>query len=266
MKSKVFFSSLALIASCAVPAMAAVVTSINFSSPIVTSATQAPGTFYTDRYAPNDFAVVGGELLVTVSGADSASNRPGAFSSAFYNTQGRKYDLDPRVTMIEADLFLDSAWASSGQREAGLWGTAFNATNDISFYPIIEYANGAFRGWNGVNGYIGLGSGNTGGFNTLGIELDTALNQWNYLINHVVAGSVGAAGSVYLGNVIFQAHNNYSLNQQGTKQVRWDNFLASDGRGNNVPEPGTLALASLSLIGLCFMNRRRQRIVAPVAF
>jgi hypothetical protein len=67
----------------------------DFNTPVVTGATQAPGVWYTDRYAPAgfsspDFFDGDNRLLHSISAADSATNRPGAFSSAFYNTQGRK--------------------------------------------------------------------------------------------------------------------------------------------------------------------------------
>ncbi|MBL0070053.1 MAG: hypothetical protein IPP39_16735 [Chitinophagaceae bacterium] len=49
-----------------VPALLDCATPLNFSSPVALSATQAPNVWYTDRYAPNGFAIsndLGGSTL-----------------------------------------------------------------------------------------------------------------------------------------------------------------------------------------------------------
>src|ERR1700712_509629 len=99
-----------------------------FDSPVSTSSSQAAGSWYTDRYAPSGFTApvsFGGDnrLQETISSADGANSRPGSFTSSFYNTQGRKYDLDAGVTSMSIDLYVDSSWASTGRRMAGFWGT-----------------------------------------------------------------------------------------------------------------------------------------------
>lgn len=72
---------------CAAPAMALTLT---FDSPVVTGSSQAPGVWYTDRYAPAGFqtAFFDGDnrLKHSISAADAASLRPSGFSSAFYDT------------------------------------------------------------------------------------------------------------------------------------------------------------------------------------
>src|SRR5687767_6673901 len=94
----------------AAPALAATET---FDNAITLSPTQAAGTWYTDRYAPAGFAsqvvFMGDERLQqTISAADSGNARPGAFSSSFYNTQGRKFDLAPATSSASIDLFVES--------------------------------------------------------------------------------------------------------------------------------------------------------------
>jgi len=259
MQKKFLFSSLVVaITAVVASAHAAVVTSVDFSAPITTGPTQAAGTWYTDRYAPAAFQAAGGELVMTISSNDSASNRPSGFGGSFYDTQGRKLDLGAGAKTLQVDLFVDSSWGGSNLRQAGLWGTAFDTMAAISFYPIIEYFNSGFRGWNGVNGWINLGAGNAGAFNTIGFVLNTTSNQWNYMLNGVFAGSVAAEGSKYIGNVILQGHNNYGQSVQGGRQVRFDNLLATTGQMNVVPEPAGLALVGLALLAAGVATRRRQ--------
>ena len=98
-----------------------------FSAPVSTAATAAPGVWYTDRYAPAVFESYnfGGKMVLRhgVRVADSAANRPPAYSSTFYNTQGRKLDtnLSGATQSFSIDLWVDSTWAgpTSGQLVCG---------------------------------------------------------------------------------------------------------------------------------------------------
>jgi len=108
-------------------------------------ASQAPGCYYVDRYAPAGFASEffdgDNRLKHSISIADSAANRPGGYSSAFYNTQGRKYDLDmPVGTSIAIDMYIPSDWETNPRR-ADFWATTFDASNGISGYPIIGFTS-----------------------------------------------------------------------------------------------------------------------------
>ena len=256
---KTFFASLILAASSliAVSANAAVVQSMDFSTPVVTGATQAPGTWYVDRYAPADFATAGGELVQTISSDDSATNRPASFASAFYNTQGRKYDVDASTTEISVDLYVDADWATFGQRVAGIWGTAYDDANVITSYPILEFGSngtvGSFQGWNnGTWSNFGLPVGfvyNT--MHNLSIELVGGL--WDYSLDGLLLGSVDANGSTHIENVMLQGYNLYADGDVGTHNIRWDNLKVA----NDVPEPGTLPLALAAVAG-GFMIRQRK--------
>ncbi|MGB4847117.1 MAG: hypothetical protein WBP41_04315, partial [Saprospiraceae bacterium] len=82
---------------------------IDFSSPLVLSNTQMTGAWYTDRYNPFGFAaqavapdLTTNTLHVSINAADGATSRPPAFSAAFYDTQGRKFDLIDGTQAIEA--------------------------------------------------------------------------------------------------------------------------------------------------------------------
>ena len=130
---------------------------MTFDDPVVIGA-QAPGTWYTDRYAPAGFTspvMFNGDnrLEQTISGADHQS-------SAFYNTQGYKYDLDPNTTSMSIQLYTPASWSVGVDgvttRYAGFWGTGFDAGQNVSAYPIIEFANvngaGEFRFYNSNTG------------------------------------------------------------------------------------------------------------------
>ncbi|MEI2738695.1 MAG: hypothetical protein V9F01_07910 [Chitinophagaceae bacterium] len=114
-------------------------TPLDFSSPVSLSPTQAPGVWYTDRYAPFGFAIsgdLGGSTLKhSINAADGEVSRPPAYVSTFYNTQGRKYDLEAGTTTLKIKLYVPLSWATSGKRMAGLWGTAFDNTNAVSALP-----------------------------------------------------------------------------------------------------------------------------------
>lgn len=234
----------------------------DFNTPVVTGASQAPGVWYTDRYAPAgfsspDFFDGDNRLLHSISAADSAASRPGAFSSAFYNTQGRKYDLEAATVKMSIDLYIPAAWAATGARMAGFWGTAVDAVNAVSAYPILEFtsdtANPRFRGFEGDGSWIDLGLP-TGfaydAWQTLEIE-KLPSGEFNYSVGNLSANTalMGPA-SVEIDNVILQGHNS----QAGvTYDIHWDNLTTSV-----VPEPASAALAGCAALGL-FVVRRRQR-------
>jgi len=76
-----------------------------FTDPITVGATQAPETWYTDRYAPGVFensTFLGESVLL--HGIRAVDLQP----TAFYNTQGRKYDigLTGPTQLVSIDMFV----------------------------------------------------------------------------------------------------------------------------------------------------------------
>lgn len=115
----------------------------SFDSGLVTGPSQAPGVWYTDRYAPAAFesASFAGDdrLRIGISSADSAANRPGSFSSAFYDTQGRKFDVDiPVGQVMSGDLYIPASWATSARR-SDMWGTMYDSFGNITGFPILGF-------------------------------------------------------------------------------------------------------------------------------
>lgn len=241
---------------CVTPAMALTLT---FDSPVVTGPSQAPGVWYTDRYAPAGFqtAVFDGDnrLKHSISAADAASLRPGSFSSAFYDTQGRKLDLPAATSLMSIDLYVPTDWANTGRRMAGFWGTAVDTSNAISAYPIIEFASGLFRGWDVVNGgWINLGLPTGFAYNTWQ-TLTIALNgdgSFSYLVGDLSATTL-TTSSVAIDNTILQGHN---TTDGVTYDIYWDNLRAGDGA---VPIPlPSAAMAGLALLAPLGMTRNRR--------
>lgn len=225
------------------------------------SPTQTPGDFYTDRYPPFLFesAYFDGDFRLhhQVNVADSAANRPPAYSSTFYNTQGRKLDINSGLgSSVSVDLYIGSDWASNDRR-ADLWLTTFDANNQVSGFPILGYARiaggpfaaGAFRVFTQDTDQ-NPGNGYTADWVSLGLPGGFAFDKW-YTLRTTLLGSgylfevldngvpvlsytdAITEGSVLIGNTIIQAYNFGS-----TYDVYWDNLqiagqypTVSDGCG-----------------------------------
>lgn len=229
----------------------------DFSLPVPLSANQTPGAWYPDRFPPDAFesAMFDGDdrLHHGISVNDSAANRPGQFSSAFYNTQGRKYDTYIEIGQTwSIDLYIPSGWASDVRR-ADLWATTRDAVGNISGFPILGFTSNdpaddvnpnpsnptpRFRVFvqdtdqNAGNGYqpgwVDLGL--PGGFSydrwwTLETELTASTYEFRVyddLGNLVLSYSDGTTfDSIRTSDLIVQAYNFGE-----SYDVYWDNFQA----------------------------------------
>ncbi|QIB64656.1 PEP-CTERM sorting domain-containing protein [Kineobactrum salinum] len=239
-------------------AHAGVVYSDTFDTDPVLSSTQAAGTYYTDRYAPSGFTsesfMGDNRLALTLSSSDGANNRPAGFSGAFYNTQGRKYDVFGATT-ISIDMYIDQAFESDPNRVAGLWGTAVDSgNNNIVQYPIVEFAGGAFQIWDGGSFQsLGLPTGfSYGSFANLAFTIDPTTNQTHFSVNGSLTQTIAASGSVAFREVIIQGYNTADGID---RTIYFDNLVASNTQ--DVPAPATLSLMALSLVLMGWTRRTR---------
>ena len=146
------------------------------STSIALSPTEAPDSWYPDRYAPAGFTSGqsgGGRVGVLdefISAADKNGSRPDGFNTnGFYDFQGRKYDLDAGTTYVAADLYVPASWSGLNQQDpsdtykpdvgslASLWATGTGGANK---YPIIAFNNLAGSGTGGFQVFAG-GAGRT---------------------------------------------------------------------------------------------------------
>ncbi|MBV9523119.1 MAG: PEP-CTERM sorting domain-containing protein, partial [Alphaproteobacteria bacterium] len=52
--------------------------------------------------------------------------------------------------------------------------------------------------------------------------------------------------------------NNGSFGEDGNESINWNLVGSAANRGGTVPEPGTIALFGVGLLGLGFIQRRRR--------
>jgi len=208
-----------------------------YGSGVNTSATAAAGKWYVDRYAPAGFttALFGGDyrLKHSINAADGASGRPGGYSGAFYNTQGRKYNVG--VNSVEIKLYIPADWATANKRMAGFWGTGIDANYAVSSYPIIEFTSDGnaprFRAYdNGTWVNLGLPSGFAyDSWVTLKMELLPS-KEFKLQAGDLSYTTVNLAvyNTVRLNNVILQGHNYDPANANlgVTYDIYWDDFSA----------------------------------------
>jgi MYXO-CTERM domain-containing protein len=266
---RTIFAAFAALSLSAVGSAATVTNTFDSAGDVTLSPTQSAGTWYTDRYAPSIFAsgqTGGGRMGVLHHGlreADSAANRPGSFSSQFYDTQGRKYDLGLTgpVQRMAIDLYVDAS--SSDGVSAGIWGTGRNGANAISAYPILSYRQSATNAFD--SGFYFFDTLNTSGGGWIEV-LTTGVSaaSWNSLeivftvgagyeifINGMSEFTYADTDTVSLENVILNGYN-FGVDQD----IYWDNFVASDD-GTVIPLP---TAGALGFFGVVALGARRRRI------
>lgn len=212
--------------------------------------------WYKDRYEPAIFesGVDGGGrtgvLKHGVAQADDQSHR--ANPDPFYNYQGMKHDMetpDGWFVSTSIDMYVNDSWLPGAR--AGFWATMKNGNLT---YPIIEYVKGTaseftgFRWWQSGYGWTDGISVPTNAWYNLRIERDS--QNINFYVNDTPLGMVENLGAQGLENVILNVHNQGIA---GEYDVYFDNFTM-----NAVPEPGTLALFGLGLLGAAGVAYRRR--------
>ncbi|NDV92824.1 hypothetical protein GTH32_16765 [Alteromonas sp. 345S023] len=216
------------------------------SAGLVTNTFDSPdlSAWQTDRCAPDNVAVTGGELVLTIDAQSSCLTQIG-----FYHTQGIKLDIG-EANFLSVDMYVDSAWTDQA-RFAGIWGVLYDSNDTISNYPILEFqlpdltsaANGGFDVWDSVHGgWLDLLATvfNLDGWNTLSMSLMDGFVT--YTVNGNVLARVADTDSAYIGEVILNAKN-----EEAGYTVRYDNLTY-----NTIPvsEPAMYMVLPLILAGL----------------
>lgn len=230
------------------------------SNPILgPSQAQVAGAWYWDRYRPAAFDsqpfMGDNRLRVFISSADGAALRPSGFGGVFYNTQGRKFDLNNGLyTSIRGSLWVGADW-STQLRRADLWATARNSSNAVSGFPIFGFANISLTTPNLVarifsqdtnpnlpglqSGWVDVSSRVPGGITTnrwyqLEIRLKPGVFEYYIDGRHIFSDSA-TFNSVSFSDMIVQAYNfnDASLGPGGFPPgldddytVYWDNIAA----------------------------------------
>ena len=219
----------------------------DFSTALTLSPTQAANAWYTDRFAPGGFVSQStapdsrsNTLKHSILAADAQVD-DGRNTQSGSNTQGRTFDLPAATKNMEISLFISLDFNVTGRRIAGFWGTAFNSTNAISAYPIIEFTTSSDGSGPRFRGY----ESGTGTWVDMGLPTGFAFGQWVRLQIKLLAtgefeykvvtaqGTLtqttttnGAQNSASIGNVILQGYNTPLPTPGISYDIFWDNFAA----------------------------------------
>ncbi|WP_440875188.1 PEP-CTERM sorting domain-containing protein [Thalassotalea sp. PLHSN55] len=193
-----------------------------------------------DRAAPTGFEIINNELVMSITGP--------ADSDDFRNTQGMKLDIG-ESTFMSVDMFIDSSWAND-ERYGGFWSVAYDSADVISAYPILEFQgqnNGVVAAWDN-SGWAEFSTlFNFDEFNTFSFEINDL--GVDYSINGVKVHSDTTSDIQYFGDVILNAK------YEGSDfTVKYDNLTFGSV---DVPEPSTLAILALGLVG--FASRKVKK-------
>lgn len=204
----------------------------------------------TDRCAPASFAISNNELVLGIDGAEVTK----CDADPFFSTQGMKLNTG-MSDYLGIDMFIDGTnWTADG-RYGGIWGVAYDASDAISYYPILEYfvtnGVGSLQAWDGDNGWVDIGFRGAAldSFNNLAFSISGGVIS--YLVNGNNVFTTSNGGHSYFGEVILNAKN------AGTSyNVRYDNLTYNTPA--SVPEPATIAILGAGLLFVGAARKRRQ--------
>jgi hypothetical protein len=189
-----------------------------------------------DRSSPAGFEIITDELVMSVSGPSNTVDDS-------KNTQGMKLDID-LSTYISIDMYIDSAW-SNDERYGGIWAQSIDIFGVTSGWPVIEY-----KGTEGVQAWDNSGwqtpsvDFNFDEFNTFTFEITNSGVE--YSLNDTLFYTDSLSNTSYFTSVLLNAK------YEGTDfDVRYDNLTY------NVPEPSTIAILTLGIMG--FASRRFKK-------
>ncbi|WP_027192610.1 PEP-CTERM sorting domain-containing protein [Fundidesulfovibrio putealis] len=244
-----------------------------FANSIMPDFADVPNGWVTDRYQPNTFANIGtfqgrdNVLEIGINRAQGISARPGAYQSMFYNTQGMNYALTGGIgSVLSADLWIEESWAdaSKGTVRSDMWGVMTDGSA-VSGYPIIGFTNygGAARyrvydgdvagGWVDLATSVSYDDWTSFAILFTGTSFEFSINGSLVYTDTTIANTIGFSAAIMQAYNFFDpalgslVANNY--------EARWSNTPAPTA----TPEPGTMILMGVGVLGAVFMRRRSQK-------
>lgn len=230
----------------------------------------------TDRYEPNAFVsenfMGDNRLKIGIGQAQAFQNRPAAFQSTFYNTQGRQQSAALNSPWeVKGDVFIgDDYLSGENLRRTDLWARDNNTDENDAVYAIFGVMrndnadpfnptagglNTRWRVWDAdtANGWVDLAAAVTGGWHNLAILATGTSYEYRLdgaLVYTDLTGS--EAGFEGLQTVFLEAYSFGDATHAGQSySAYWDNVSAQP-----VPEPATMA--ALGLGALAMLRRRRK--------
>lgn len=225
--SKYVIASIAVIAGVALVHGGAVLASSHFATLDSFTQTELDTNWEADRQFPTDGVTSVSEFGrddVARIGVDSEETAPGTFQ----RTEGIKTVGDQNFgTALEVDLYVDPEWEDNATR-AGFWVVGDDGTGEArdNWFAIVEFVNlepsdsgdsaeadhEGWRIWDSVNGWTDLTTEFTyGEWATLGIELDTDVQEYSFYINDELVGS-GPGGENFIREAFLNSYN-YGLDE-----------------------------------------------------
>lgn len=194
---------------------------VNFTNPDPFTQSELDNDWEADRQFPTD-----GVTSVTAFDRDNVA-RVGIDSdetenNTFRRTEGIKTVGDQNFgTAVAVDLYLDPDWQDNATR-AGFWVVGDDGSgNRDNWFGIVEFVNlepstsGAsaqgdhegWRVWDSANGWTNLSTDfSYGEWVTLGIELDTESEEYNFYINSALVAS-GPGGENFIRELFLNSYN-----------------------------------------------------------